>query len=124
MKKLQFTIAILATALILGACGSHNRKTIIATNSDNHSQKVEYTGWISFNNEKTAIESMSERAYLKYNDDNDELKAKCDSKGHIIYELEDGTKTTALNDEQKQLLIKAIKFICSQRRILKNNNTY
>lgn len=124
MKKLQFTLAIFATAFIMVSCHSHQRKTIIATNSDNHSQKVEYTGWISFNNEKTAIESMSTRAYLKYNDDNDELKAKCDSKGRIIYELEDGTKTTALKDEQKQLLIKAIKFICSQRHILKNNNTY
>ncbi|MGZ3762985.1 MAG: hypothetical protein ACXVJC_24505, partial [Mucilaginibacter sp.] len=121
---LQFTIAILATALILGACRNHNRKTIIATNSDNHSQKVEYTGWISFNSDKTAIESMSERAYLKYDDDNDEIKAKCDSKGNIIYELEDGTKTTALNNEQQQLLIKAIKFICSQQHILKNGNIY
>ena len=124
MKKLQFTVVILAIALTLGACHSHQRRTIIASNSDNHSQKVEYTGWISFNSDKTAIESMSERAYLKYNDDNDELKAKCDSKGHIIYELEDGTKTTALNSEQQQLLIKAIKFICSQKHILKNRNTY
>jgi hypothetical protein len=124
MKKPQFTLAILATVFILVSCHSHHRKTIIASNSDNHSQKVEYTGWISFNSDKTAIESMSDRAYFKYNDDNDELKVKCDSKGYIIYELEDGTKTTTLNNEQKQLLIKAIKFICSQQHILKNKNTY
>ena len=109
---------------ILAACHTGRRKTIIATNSDNISQKVEYTGWISFNIDKTAIESMSPRAYFKYNYNDEELIAKSDSRGNITYEMNDGSKTAVLSNENKQLLVEAIKFITSQKHLPRNNDSY
>jgi len=124
MKNSQLFKMVLLIGVITAACHKHNRKTIIASNSDYVSKKVEYTGWISFNADKTAIQRMSPRAYLKYDYNNEELMVTSDSKGNFTYEQGDGSKSTQLTNENKHLLLDAIKLITSQQHKQKRNNSY
>jgi len=114
---MMVTITIIGIMLAASFTSCHTEKqvTTISMSSDNLSLKVEYTGWITFNADKTGIRDMSPGSYLKYKKNGDKLTSKCDANGNITYELFDGSISTQLDDRGKQMLIDAIKIVSGQQ---------
>ena len=108
MKKLQF-IALIALVASATACRFGQRHTTIMENGNGVMVKIEYVGQTYFNDEGTAIRSISPNGYVKYKRDNQELIAESDRNGKITYELNDGGKQTILNQGDKEFLAQAVK---------------
>jgi len=104
---------MLATSLT--SCHTEKNTTTISMSTDNVSMKVQYSGLITFNTDKTGIRSMSPGSYLKYKKNSDKLMVKCDANGNITYELYDGSISTQPNDQSRQLLIDAIKIVSNEQ---------
>jgi hypothetical protein len=111
MKKLSNLFILIGLGTIIASCNQRNRHTIISTENNQTKIRVEYAGRVIFNDDRTAILDISKDGYFKYERNDEALNAENDGKGHVIYELNDGTKTTILNDEGKQLLGEAIREI-------------
>jgi hypothetical protein len=108
MKKLKIVaaIALIASAT---ACRFGKRHTTIMENGNGVMVKIEYVGQTHFNDEGTAIRSISPNGYVKYNRDGKELVAESDSYGKITYELNDGGKQSVLDERDKEFLAQAVK---------------
>jgi hypothetical protein len=108
MKKLTFiaAIALIASAT---ACRFGQRHTTIMENGDGVDVKIEYVGQTYFNDEGTAIRSISPNGYVKYHRDGKELIAESDRYGKITYELNDGGKQSILGDDDRAFLAQAVK---------------
>lgn len=109
MKKLKFLLPALGIMLSLFGCnrGPH---VIIATKSENLSIKLEYTGRITLNSDKTAIANISPNGYVTYNKNGEEIFAGRGYSGPVYYKL-NGDKLATLNPEARGLLADAIKMI-------------
>jgi hypothetical protein len=114
MKKIQVLFIALSLAFVATACHS-GRRTTIETSDDNHSSKIEYAGKIVFSTDSMGIASMSPGSYFKYKRNGQKLSAQNDSKGRIIYEMNDGHKSTQLNQEGRELISEAIREITQLR---------
>jgi len=114
MKRTYTLITVIALTVILASCHRGFHVTTISTSTNGNYKKVEYSGWISFSDDKTAIQSMSPGAYLKFKSNDDDITAKSNSNGVITYEFS-GEKTTRLTGEARQILIRAIKMITDQQ---------
>src|SRR5580704_775369 len=90
---------------------SENGQHSITINDDNGSLEVKYTGEISFNEEETAISSISTGGYLKYIKNGRKLVVTADANGQLIYEINDGDKKSTLNDDEKAFLAEAVKMM-------------
>jgi deoxyribose-phosphate aldolase len=66
-------------------------------------------GEISFNEDETAISSISQDGYLKYKKNGKKLVATADANGHLLYEINDGDRKSTLNDDERAFLTEAIK---------------
>lgn len=108
MKKLTFVAAAALVALI-SACRFGQRHTTIMENGNGVTVKIEYVGQTYFNDEGTAIRSISPNGYVKYQRGGKELTAESDRNGKITYELNDGGKQSILNEGDKEFLAQAVK---------------
>jgi len=114
MKKLLSIIALLTIMATLNSC-YRGRHTIIAYRNNNNEIKVDFSGTITFDSTYTRITSISHGGYMKYSNNNNKIYAENGTEGQITYELNNGDKTTELNDEGKSLLKEAIKMIAKEQ---------
>ena len=115
IMMVTITVISIMLATSFTSCHTEKQVTTISMSSDNVSIRVEYTGWVTFNEDKTGIKAMSPGSYLKYRKNGDKLIAKCDANSNITYELYDGSKSTQLSGQSKQMLIDAIKIVSGQQ---------
>src|SRR5437867_10224686 len=108
MKKLRFIAAAIGLIIISAACHMGKSHRIISVQNDNGSLKIEYSGTVIFNDDKTAIESISPGGYVRYCKNGKKLKAE-NNHGEITYELYDEDKKLFLEDNDKKFLAAAIK---------------
>ena len=115
MKQLK--ILALLTALVgLSACHLGRRHSTIVETGNNYYLKIEYSGHVYFNNEGTAISSISPGGYVKYQFNNKKLEAKSNHRGEINYEIyDDGQKLDPYRDG-KLFIAEAVKMM-----LLKNH---
>lgn len=113
MKKLRIIIAMLLMGTAFTAC-HRGSSTVIITQIDDVKIKIEYSGAIMLNDDKTGIQGLSRNGYINYNKNGDQLYVANDQHGSITYEL-NGNKTTVLNSHGRALLTEAIKLIAKQQ---------
>src|SRR5437762_10454846 len=65
----------------------------ISTSNDSVSVRIEYTGDVRFNEDETAIGSLSPNGRLSYKKNSDEAIAASDAKGAITYTLKSNGTT-------------------------------
>src|SRR4051812_672029 len=108
MKKLRFVTAVIGLIIISAACHMGKTHRIINVQNDNGSLKIEYSGTVIFNNDKTAIESISPGGYVRYCKNGKKLMAESNH-GEITYELYDEDKKLFPGVTDKKFLAEAIK---------------
>jgi GH24 family phage-related lysozyme (muramidase) len=90
----------------------HRGASTLRINDGFNDQQIKYRGKIKFNDDETAIESMSRRGYIKYTTNDKELNAELNKQGQIEYELYDDGAKVSINDVAgKKILAEAIKEI-------------
>jgi uncharacterized protein YeeX (DUF496 family) len=117
MKKTIITFLLTACIFLLctsqkrtsSSIYSENGQHSIIITDENGSLEVKYMGEISFNEDETAISSISQDGYLKYKKNGKKLVATADANGHPLYEINDGDKKSTLNDDERAFLTEAIK---------------
>jgi hypothetical protein len=116
MKKSYLFIIAIALLTYSSACHKwHRQVTTIEMNTNNTFMKIQYSGHISFNGNKTAIESMSPGSYIKFKKNGEKFVAESDNRGIITYEVDDSDKTIHLSEEGKQVLAEAIKMVADNQ---------
>lgn len=116
MKKLLFATATLAFILMLTSC-HHNRyrTTTIKMTNDSVSLKIKYSGYVRFNDDSTAIKSISPEGFLMYRKNDNELLAESDHQGQISLELNEHGKRLGLEDDRSKIfLAEAVKEMIAQ----------
>lgn len=83
MKQLQHILVALVLTFFI-SCKHGN--TIITSDGKNHLE-INYSGKITFNEDETAVESMSPDGYLRFRNNDKELVAESNYHGEIKYEL-------------------------------------
>ncbi|MDO3626100.1 hypothetical protein [Mucilaginibacter sp. BT774] len=100
---------LVAGMLFLAACSFGNRHTTIVEKSNDHYLRIEYAGHISFNEDGTAIRSISRDGYVEYQQDSKKLEAKNNGNGGISYELYDGYEKLGMDERGRQFIAEAVK---------------
>src|ERR1700753_830188 len=103
MEKSGIAIVVAGIAL-LAACSFGRRHTTIVENSNDHHLRIEYSGKVAFNNDGTAITSISPDGYVEYQNDDKKLEAKNNGHGGISYELYEGYTKMSLDDNGKKFI--------------------
>src|SRR6266487_2695449 len=101
MKKLRFIAAAISFIIISAACNMRESHRIISVQNDNGSLKIEYSGTVIFNDDETAIESISPRGYVRYCKNGKKLKAE-NNHDEITYELYNGDKKLFLEGNDRK----------------------
>jgi hypothetical protein len=102
-------IAILVTGMVfLAACTFGKRHETIVETSNDHYLRIEFSGHISFNNNRTAIRSISRDGYLEYQMDGKKMEAKSNGFGGVTYELYDGYKKLAMDEKGREFIAEAV----------------
>jgi len=109
-----FKKSALAAMLLTAAACHKGRTTRIITDNGSIKQKIEYSGTVIFNADKTGIESISDGGYLKFSRNNEELEAEPGKKGQITYEY-NGNESNVLDENGKSFLKLAVAEIEKQR---------
>jgi len=107
MEKSGIAILV-AGMLFLAACTFSKRHTTIVEKSDDHYLRIEYSGHVSFNNDGTAIRSISRNGYVEYQQDDKKLEAKDNGNGGVSYELYDGYEKLSLDERGRQFIADAV----------------
>lgn len=110
MEKSGIAILV-AGILFLAACTFGRKHETIVETSNNHYLRIEYTGHISFNNNGTAIRSISRDGYLEYQMDDKKLEAKSNGYGGVSYELYDGYQKLSMDERGRQFIAEAVKIM-------------
>jgi hypothetical protein len=108
MEKSGIVIVVIIMAL-LAACGFGKKHSTIVETSNNHRLRIEYSGRVTFNDEGTAIRSISPDGYVEYQNDDKKLNAKNDGRGGVSYELYDGYTKINLDEYGKKFIAEAVK---------------
>lgn len=110
MKKIRILLLVMALAG-LSACHLGRKHSTIVETGNNYYLKIEYSGRVYFNNNGTAISSISQGGYVKYQFNNKKLEAKSNSSGGVNYEIyEDGEKLDPFHDG-RPLIAEAVKMM-------------
>jgi hypothetical protein len=107
MKKLKF-LASLCIGLLLSACHFGRHSTIVET-GDHYYLRIEYAGIIHFNDDGTAISSISPGGYVKYENNDKRLEAQNNDQGGISYELSDDGEKLHLDNRGKEFIAQAVR---------------
>jgi len=86
--------------------GNEGNMTI---SSDNFIEQMKWSGQIKFNEDESAIQSISAGGYLKYRKNDVKVVAESNLHGEISYELYDGHNKLNMDDRGKKLVSEAIK---------------
>lgn len=112
-KKMQLIVLGIAFAAIITGC-NHRGTTIISTDTDGATKRIEYSGQVVFNKDKTGIDYISEGGYVKFERNGRKIKAE-NEKGKIVYDYDGGYGTTVLDANGKQFLAEAVQDISRER---------
>jgi hypothetical protein len=108
MEKSGITVVVIGMAL-LAACSFGRKHTTIVENSNNHYLRIEYSGQVAFNDDGTAIRSISPDGYVEYQNNDKKLEAKNNGHGGISYELYDGYNKINMDDNGRKFIAEAVK---------------
>jgi hypothetical protein len=98
MKNLRILLLVAAFAG-LSACHFGRRHATIVETGNNYYLRIEYSGKIYFNDDGTAISSISPGGYVKYENNEKKLEAWPNRNGGVRYELSyDGEKLNPDNN--------------------------
>ena len=85
----------------------------IKITDDKEDLEIKYIGDINFNEDETAIKSMSPDASLIYKKDGTAIKVTSDANGQIFYEVNGGVRKNQLDKEESALITTAIQTMIS-----------
>jgi hypothetical protein len=108
MKNLKITIAALGFITLAFACRMNTRHVIITDGDNSNSTRIEYSGRAYFNMEGTAITHITPHGFVKYKRDGQELLAKSDNHGDVIYSVNDNRGQKELSGGEKLFLARAV----------------
>lgn len=113
VKRNPLAAVLILLLLLSTACHFHrHRIRTVSINTDQTSLKIEYSGKVYFNDEKTAIDYISPGGYVKYKKDDNLFFAKSNDEGEITYKLINGDIKMNYNDEGAKFFIaRAVKEI-------------
>jgi len=98
-------------ACLTSACHFGKGHTTILETGNNYYLKIEYSGYVHFTNDGTAISSISPGGYVKYQFNNKKLEAKNNGMGGVSYELYNyGEKVDPYRDG-KPLIAEAVRMM-------------
>ena len=111
--------ATLILAMIIFSCkpGSehsvnhHDSKTTISINNGFNKLKIEYAGDISFNDDETAIQNISEDGYVRFKSGRKKMYAESDGHGGVRYELHVGLNPVGMDEKGRQMIAEAVKMM-------------
>jgi len=112
MKKTSFAAAILCLVALLSAC-HHQRNRVIRVQNDHMSLTIKYVGTVRFNEDGTAIKSISPNGSVSYQKDDKDLYAENDGHGGIRYELHDGSSSMIDETERKNFIATTVQEMIS-----------
>ena len=124
MKKVNYNylsssilfVSVLMTTIACYHAGKS--RTIIATNDNGNIKRIEYSGTVVFNQEKTGVEYLSDGAFLKFEHNGQKIEAESDHHGKIKYEY-NGDEVTRLDEPAKKLLAEAVQAVVAQQAKVK-----
>ena len=114
-KKMQIAVLAVALAAITTSCHYGRGTTIISSDDNGSTKRIEYSGKVVFSKDKTGIDYISEGGYVKFERNGKKIEAEGDSKGKIVYDYDGGYGTTELNADGKQFLAEAVQEITRQQ---------
>jgi hypothetical protein len=85
--------------------------TMVISNGDDYEVKIKWSGKVRFNDDETAIASISPGGYLKYSFNDKKMFAESNLQGDILYTLDDGHQVLPLNDTGRKFLAASIREI-------------
>lgn len=90
---------------------------VLATSCSHQSGvQLAYSGTVTFNNDSTAIKSLSKNGYISYTHDDEKILIQADNKGGISYSFNGDDKRDQLDDHQKALLKEAVDGVVKSER--------
>jgi hypothetical protein len=95
-----------------GGTDSNNGTMIIGAGGD-HSIEIKWSGKVVFNDDETAVASITPGGYLKFKDNGKRMVAESNMQGDISYRLYDGDFELALDSTGKKLLVEDIREMVS-----------
>lgn len=108
MKKRNSILLLILAVFIFSACHHHGYRTrTVRVNNDNQSLKIEYCGNVSFNDDETAIETLSPDGYIKYKSNNNRIVVECDEDGDIECRVYEGNRRLNTEDEEAKEILRA-----------------
>jgi hypothetical protein len=90
-----------------------NNGTMIIGNGDDNTIEIKWSGKIAFNDDETAIASITPGGYLKYKNNDKKMVAESNMQGDISYKLYDGDLPLSLDSTGKKRLAASIKEMIS-----------
>jgi hypothetical protein len=108
MEKLKILTVVSWIAILLSACHFGKHSTIIET-GNNYYLRIEYAGTIHFNDDGTAISSISPGGFVKYQNNEKKLEAQNNRDGGISYELSDNGEKLGLDNRGKEFIAQAVR---------------
>ena len=112
-KKLQAVVLGLAFMALTTSC-SHRNTTIIATDDNGQTKRIEYSGQVVFSKDKTGIDYISDGGYVKFERNGRKIEAE-NEKGKVVYNYDGGYKAAVLNADGKQFLAEAVQEISREQ---------
>lgn len=88
---------------------NHDGKTVISINDETGRLRLETRGSIAFTDDETGIKSISYDGYVKFRKNGNKLEAETNGSGVVVYTVNDGTPVTTLNENDRKVLVRAIK---------------
>jgi len=107
------TVLIAVLGIILTSC-HFGRHTTIVENGNGHNLRIESSGKVYSNPAGTEIAYVSRGGYLKYQNDNKELKAENDGHGGVKYELIDYGQKLDPNTNGRAFIADAVKVMIAK----------
>ncbi|WP_129716165.1 hypothetical protein [Pedobacter sp. SYP-B3415] len=95
--------------LLLAACGSGYKHTVITEEVPGRKIRIEYRGDVEFSADSTAIRSMQPGATASYDRNGTGFEAKADQDGHIRYAYEGGDLQERLTGSEAEFMRAAIR---------------
>jgi len=112
MKTIR-NLSVILIILFLTASCNHGRSSY-TVNDGKNKLEIQYSGEIKFNDDETAIQSISNNGYLKYRNNDKKLLVRHGNNNELKYELSDnGSKLNPETPQGKTFITEAIQEMIS-----------
>jgi len=112
MKTIRSLLPILILFILAAAC--HHSGSSFIINDGKNKLEIQSSGEIKFNEDETAIQSISHNGYLKYRNNDKRMVVRYINNGEMKYDLsDDGRKLNPETAEGKKLIADAIQEMIS-----------